>query len=196
MGKGGTSKGKGSGKVLKSQTKEAVPWRSSSGKSGGGKSGGKSGGGWVWVPETPKRNDRDSGKGKGKSKGKSKGKGKLRAAPLKSQFWEKKVEHEGRKELGDTAYPGTIQRYNWKQGWGFILPDSVAALPGQVKKKMKEAEAAAEAEGKEVKEKGLLYFRKPDVNHAEGFKLTDAVAVTFRVYVDDKGAGACDVSAA
>lgn len=48
----------------------------------------------------------------------------------------------------------------------------------------------------EVKEKGLLYFRKPDVNHTDGFKLSADTSVTFRVYVDDKGAGAFDVSMA
>eukprot|EP00438_Fugacium_kawagutii_P012796 Skav211676 [mRNA] locus=scaffold216:220925:222666:+ [translate_table: standard] len=69
-------------------------------------------------------------------------------------------------------------------------------LPASVKKKMNEAEAAVEAEGKEVKEKGLLYFRKPDVNHEEGFKLSEGTAVTFRLYVDNLGAGALDVSMA
>eukprot|EP00913_Durusdinium_trenchii_P009196 g8645.t1 len=39
-----------------------------------------------------------------------------RAAPLKSEFWNKKVEAEGRKEMGDTVLPGVIQRYSFKQG--------------------------------------------------------------------------------
>eukprot|EP00438_Fugacium_kawagutii_P012797 Skav211677 [mRNA] locus=scaffold216:230798:233939:+ [translate_table: standard] len=98
---------------------------------------------------------------------------------------------------------------------------STIGLPASVKKKMNEAEAAVEAEGKEVpppppwtceastlegqlvKEKGLLYFRKPDVNHEEGehrrgnrFKLSEGTAVTFRLYVDNLGAGALDVSMA
>lgn len=38
--------------------------------------------------------------------------------------------------------------------------------------------------------------RKPDVNHTDGFKLTGETSVTFRVYLDDKGAGAMDVSMA
>eukprot|EP00931_Biecheleriopsis_adriatica_P000868 TRINITY_DN1009_c0_g1_i1.p1 TRINITY_DN1009_c0_g1~~TRINITY_DN1009_c0_g1_i1.p1 ORF type:complete len:227 (+),score=58.43 TRINITY_DN1009_c0_g1_i1:62-682(+) len=206
MGKGGKSKGYSSDKKAWKPSLKESPWRESANRSAG-KSKGKGGGSrgkWVFVEEPPRKETRDKGrhstKGKSKgSKGKSKGKGKgkpFKAAPLKSQFWERKVDSESRKEIGDIAYPGTIRNYNWKQGWGFIRPDNVASLPAQVKKQMNEAEAAAEASGKEVKEKGLLYFRKPDVNHAEGFKLTSDVSVTFRVYVDEKGAGALDVTQA
>mmetsp|Transcript_48524 Transcript_48524/g.90931 ORF Transcript_48524/g.90931 Transcript_48524/m.90931 type:complete len:223 (+) Transcript_48524:62-730(+) len=220
MGKGGSGKSSGGyGKAAKGASKGKVrndtvlkrkvsPWKdtSSNGNSGKGK-GGKSGGGgrWVWVEEQPpaRQVKTSPSKGKGKTKGKAersgkgkgKGKGKMRkAAPLASDFWQKKVESEGRKELGDTAYAGVIVRYSVKQGWGLIRPDSLQGLPGQAKKKIQEAESAQEAEGKEVKESGLLYFRKPDVNHAEGFKLAAETSVTFRVYVDEKGAGAMDVS--
>merc|ERR1711988_139774 len=151
---------------------------------------------WVWVDEKPSR---PAGKGKGskgKGKGGKKGKGKRRAASLNSDFWENKVEEENRKELGDIAYPGVVQRYSFQQGWGFIKPDSLKALPAQVQKKITASEKEAEEAGKDVKEKGLLYFRKPDVNHEEGFKLAADVSVTFRVYVDEKGAGACDVTKA
>ncbi|CAK9034789.1 unnamed protein product [Durusdinium trenchii] len=183
MGKGG----KGKGKTTKVWT-EPKKWESK----GKGKA---SEGRWIWVEDEPYR-PKGKGKGKGGKGGKAKGKGKRRAAPLKSEFWNKKVEAEGRKEMGDTVLPGVIQRYSFKQGWGFIKPDNLASLPGQVKKKVNEAEAAAEAEGKEVKERGLLYFRKPDVNHEEGFKLTEGTSVTFRVYIDSLGAGALDVSMA
>ena len=56
--------------------------------------------------------------------------------------------------------------------------------------------AAAEEAGKTVSDPDMLYFRKPDVNHEEGFKLAEGTAVTFKLYIDDKGAGACDVSQA
>eukprot|EP00435_Cladocopium_sp_Y103_P034639 s1626_g9.t1 len=155
------------------------------------------GGQWVWVEDGPKvYKTKGKGKGKGVKGGKAKGKGKRRAAPLTSEFWTKKVEAEGRKEIGETVLPGVISRYSVKQGYGFIKPDNPQGLPNPVKKKMNEAEAAVEAEGKEVKEKGLLYFRKPDVNHEEGFKLAEGTAVTFRLYVDNLGAGALDVSMA
>merc|ERR1712107_53440 len=78
----------------------------------------------------------------------------------------------------------------------FHPPESLAKLPQKVKNKLNDQVVEAEAAGKEVTNPDLLYFRKPDVNHAEGFKLSEDVAVTFKVYIDDKGAGACDVSPA
>lgn len=69
-----------------------------------------------------------------------------------------------RKELGDTAYPGVIQRYSVKQGgtwtekrtsalgWGLIKPESLATLPKEARKKIQEAETAAEENGKEAGE--------------------------------------------
>mmetsp|Transcript_1372 Transcript_1372/g.2508 ORF Transcript_1372/g.2508 Transcript_1372/m.2508 type:complete len:221 (+) Transcript_1372:38-700(+) len=119
-----------------------------------------------------------------------------KAAPLHSKFWIRKVENENREVLGEDAYSGIIQRYNLKQGWGFVLPDNPDELPQQVLQKLKEANKEAENIGKQVSDEHLLYFRKPDVNHADGFKLKTEVPVTFNVYVDDKGAGACDVTMA
>ncbi|CAJ1437708.1 unnamed protein product [Effrenium voratum] len=170
---------------------------------------------------------------------------KRRAAPVKSQFWQKKVESEGlpaqvRKKMSEaesaaeesgkealyldqvpkTVTPVEVKEKGFKLSTevpvtfrvyvddkGKLRPDCAwkghqvwmwinEGLPAQVRKKMSEAESAAEESGKEVKEKGLLYFRKPDVNHTDGFKLSTEVPVTFRVYVDDKGAGAMDVSMA
>eukprot|EP00930_Biecheleria_cincta_P102901 TRINITY_DN94754_c0_g1_i1.p1 TRINITY_DN94754_c0_g1~~TRINITY_DN94754_c0_g1_i1.p1 ORF type:complete len:215 (-),score=57.18 TRINITY_DN94754_c0_g1_i1:101-745(-) len=214
MGKAGKSKGKNTGsKVLNTKLKE-LPWKETKTKGKGSSApkdsakSSKGGGQWVWVEEKPSKpagkgkgsNDRGASKGKSKghSKGKGgrKGKGKRRAAPLNSEFWENKIEDENRKELGDIAYPGVVHRYNIQQGWGLIKPDNLKGLPAQVQKKLDEAEKKAEDAGKELKDKGLLYFRKPDVNHEEGFKLGSDVSVTFRVYVDEKGAGACDVSKA
>lgn len=145
------------------------------------------------------------GKGKGKvtrshdngndnaKKGKGKGKGK-RSAPLASKFWEKKEENENRQVLGEKTYTGTINRYNVKFGYGFVIPNS--AMPLKVKNKLSEAAQAAMQAGKDVDDPNKLYFRKPDVNHEEGFKLAEGVTVTFKLYIDDKGAGACDVSQA
>ncbi|CAJ1356281.1 unnamed protein product [Effrenium voratum] len=214
MGKGG--RGKGTIQVNKTATlkDKLASWggelrRGGKGSQGGkGKEKGGSGkggksGSWVWVEEEPRKPQWSKGKGakggskgsKGSKGGKAKGKGK-RAAPLTSKFWEKKVEEEGRIEQGDTAYPGEIQRYVINRGWGFIRPDNLAGLPAVVKKKLSESESVAVDNGKEVAEKGLLYFRKPDVNHEDGFKLAEGTAVTFRVYTDNLGAGAFDVTQA
>ena len=54
----------------------------------------------------------------------------------------------------------------------------------------------AKVSGQDYGDPNLLYFGKPDVNHQEGFKLAVGVAVTFQVYVDNKGAGAYEVSPA
>mmetsp|Transcript_70517 Transcript_70517/g.139937 ORF Transcript_70517/g.139937 Transcript_70517/m.139937 type:complete len:236 (+) Transcript_70517:87-794(+) len=136
-----------------------------------------------------------SGKGRTKGKGKGKGKGKhFKAAPLNSRFWERKEETENREIVGTEQYTGKIERYNLRQGWGFIQPDDPNELPKEVLTKLEEACAEAEANGKEVRDVNQLYFRKPDVNHTDGFKLTKDVPVIFSVYIDAKGAGACDVT--
>jgi len=162
-----------------------------------GKGGGK--GQWVWQPE---KKPVTKGKGGGKSKGKGKGKGKKRLpAGLKSSFWTNKLEGETRQELGG-SYSGVITMYKWAQGWGLIRPDSAESLPDEVQAALVEAAAAAAAKaaekGKEVSEEseGLIYFRKPDVNHQEGFKLAGDTTVTFSLYMDEKGAGAYDIGPA
>merc|ERR1712070_331659 len=135
------------------------------------------------------------GKGKSKGKGKGKGKGK-RSAPLKSNFWEKKLESENREVVNTKTYNGTISRYNMKAGFGFISPDNYNGLPKKVKDSLEAAAVTAAEAGKEQEDTTLLYFRKPDVNHQEGFKLAPDTPVTLTLYVDEKGAGACDVSPA
>jgi hypothetical protein len=214
--KGGSSKG-GSSKGRR----DSKGGRDSKGK-------GKGGGNWVFVPKGASlevdrrdrrgkgsskgkggRHDRDGGrhdrddrggKGKGrKGKGGGKGKGRRFAASLTSKFWEKKEEEENRQSVGDDIFTGIITRYSSKFGWGFILPDDPDSLPQKVKNKLKNATAAAKKDGKEVKEPNALYFRKPDVNHSEDFKLggkDEDTPCTFKVYVDSKGAGAFDVSQA
>merc|ERR1711957_119881 len=134
------------------------------------------------------------GKGKGKGKGK-KGKGKGRAAPLSSNFWDKKLDSENRTEM-DGEFAGTIARYNFKFVYGLILPDTPGELPGKVKNALAKSAKEKKAEGKDICDKNAIYFRKPDVVHDESFKLSDGAAVSFKVYVDNRGAGAFDVSQA
>mmetsp|Transcript_106352 Transcript_106352/g.297747 ORF Transcript_106352/g.297747 Transcript_106352/m.297747 type:complete len:242 (-) Transcript_106352:38-763(-) len=134
------------------------------------------------------------GKGKGKSKTKDKGKGKGKfktAAPKNAQFWVRKAEAENRTVLDGQVLTGTCERYNWKQGWGFILPDDPQELPGKVKAKLREAVKEAQAAGKETGDANAIYFRKPDVE--ANFRIKEGSLVTFQLYIDDKGVGACDV---
>mmetsp|Transcript_4792 Transcript_4792/g.11249 ORF Transcript_4792/g.11249 Transcript_4792/m.11249 type:complete len:177 (-) Transcript_4792:174-704(-) len=152
-----------------------------------------------WVKQEPRRTWEPERRGMNGGKDrfpfrKGKGKGsRMRAAPLNSEFWERKVEEENREELGG-VFTGTIQRYNWRGGWGYIMPDNLAELPKRAREKLKQAKEDADAAGKDWSDENLVYFRKPDVNHTEGFKLGIDVPVTFSVYVDDKGAGAYEVS--
>jgi len=64
-------------------------------------------------------------------------------------------------------------------------------LPEEVKAKLAEAVATAQAAGKAVTDETALYFRKPDLT--EGFTPQKEAPVTFDVYIDDKGAGAMNI---
>ena len=96
------------------------------------------------------------------------------------------------KTVGTKRYRGTVQRYHtpallsWVHGNGCIAPDDPSSLPRRV-----QASLATQAEP-------FVAVRRPqsDVNLQEGFVLGVGVAVTFRVYVDGRGVGACDVSPA
>mmetsp|Transcript_64478 Transcript_64478/g.185315 ORF Transcript_64478/g.185315 Transcript_64478/m.185315 type:complete len:196 (-) Transcript_64478:7-594(-) len=195
MGGAKSAKGKGKGKattkssgvispwVKQSAAVAAPTWRSAGkatgkGKTAAGKSASK--GGFT---------------SKGKVKGKGKGKGKKKGpASFDSEYWVSKLEEENRTELTGT-YTGTIAKYVFKQGWGFIAPDDPESLPPKAKKALKQQHAAAEAEGKTVSDPSWLYFRKPDVDR-ELFPLANETAVTFEVYVDVKGAGAHNIAGA
>ncbi|CAE7862903.1 unnamed protein product [Symbiodinium microadriaticum] len=91
--------------------------------------------------------------------------------------------------LGGT-FSGTITAYNKKFGWGFILPDNVEELPEEAQIKIAEASQQAVSNGKDGQ--SLLYFRKPDIT--EGCEADREKACTFSLYVDDKGAGALEVT--
>eukprot|EP00929_Paragymnodinium_shiwhaense_P096854 TRINITY_DN5858_c0_g1_i1.p1 TRINITY_DN5858_c0_g1~~TRINITY_DN5858_c0_g1_i1.p1 ORF type:complete len:199 (+),score=69.77 TRINITY_DN5858_c0_g1_i1:104-700(+) len=198
MGKGGASKGVVAKPWLKKSTTTISAGKGkSTGK--GSKGGSGAGGSWVFVSAGSKKGASKGGS-KGGSKGKGNGKGKLRPAGLKSSFWENKLAEENRAELGNKTYSGTIVKYFWRQGWGFIAPDNFNGLPKKVKDAInaatEESIEKAAAAGKEADDSKLIYFRKPDVNHQEGFKLGPDTAVTFSLYMDEKGAGAKDVSPA
>eukprot|EP00929_Paragymnodinium_shiwhaense_P078368 TRINITY_DN4060_c0_g1_i5.p1 TRINITY_DN4060_c0_g1~~TRINITY_DN4060_c0_g1_i5.p1 ORF type:complete len:206 (-),score=82.33 TRINITY_DN4060_c0_g1_i5:109-726(-) len=205
MAKGGKGKGGGSKATtikpwLKKSAAVAAAVVTKTKVKGGGKGKGgaigkkKEAGSWVFVPagKSPKSVVSNKvGKGKGKGKGKRKG-----PAGLQSKFWEKKIEEENREELGAKTYSGTVSKYFFRQGWGLIAADNFNGLPKKVKEACEEAAQKAEEAGKENVDKTLIYFRKPDINHQEGFKVAPEVAVTFSLYVDEKGAGARDVSPA
>ncbi|CAE8634031.1 unnamed protein product, partial [Polarella glacialis] len=120
---------------------------------------------------------------------KGKGKGKQGVPPANSEFWTVKQSSENREVMGG-SFTGSFASYNMKFGWGFIVPDNVEELPAEAQEKIAEANAAATAAGKTGE--NMLYFRKPDI--VEGCKAEKDLPCTFSIYIDDKGAGACDVS--
>eukprot|EP00435_Cladocopium_sp_Y103_P073406 s216_g43.t1 len=100
---------------------------------------------------------------------------------------------ENRISMGVGTYRGLIAFWNWRQGYGFIRPEPNCLLPEKVVAKLAEQAEAARQRGKRIAEDTLLYFRKPDV--ALGLNPMQGSKVGFQVYIDDKGAGACDVTA-
>lgn len=130
-------------------------------------------------------------KGRGKGKGKKKGKGNKPAAPsADSPFWIDKQAEENRMAGDLTTYTGIVTSYIHKAGWGFLHPDDPASLPEDVAASISERAAQEAAKGKDTTE--LLYFRSPDV--VQGFTPTKGAAVSFKTYMDDKGAGAYDIN--
>lgn len=98
---------------------------------------------------------------------------------------------ENRISMGVQGYKGEITMWNWRAGWGFIRADAAPPLPPRVLAKLQAQVAAARQRGKNINEDKLLYFRKNDCNPT--FQGRKGSQVTFQIYIDDKGAGACEV---
>merc|ERR1712061_315149 len=99
---------------------------------------------------------------------------------------------EGRRVGDGTKFSGTVSSYSWKQGWGFIAPDPSSVFPNNVQAHISKMQEDTKARGKTAATPNALYFRKTDLT--KGCKVWKGTHVTFRVYVDEKGAGACDIS--
>eukprot|EP00413_Alexandrium_margalefii_P008271 CAMPEP_0204529958 /NCGR_PEP_ID=MMETSP0661-20131031/10351_1 /ASSEMBLY_ACC=CAM_ASM_000606 /TAXON_ID=109239 /ORGANISM="Alexandrium margalefi, Strain AMGDE01CS-322" /LENGTH=375 /DNA_ID=CAMNT_0051536013 /DNA_START=68 /DNA_END=1195 /DNA_ORIENTATION=+ len=102
---------------------------------------------------------------------------------------------EHRVVLGNTTFSGTVDMYNWQRGWGFIRVAEGVSMPPAVVAKVKKMQEDAKQRGKNsITGQGAgtsLYFRKTDIN--EGVTVDKGMAVSFKVYTDDKGAGACEI---
>mmetsp|Transcript_104592 Transcript_104592/g.196943 ORF Transcript_104592/g.196943 Transcript_104592/m.196943 type:complete len:214 (-) Transcript_104592:91-732(-) len=108
-----------------------------------------------------------------------------------------KAAKEGRKTVGNVLHEGTIVKY-YRNEYGWIKPSNLFKLPKAVKDKMQEMTAENKAKAEEHKrddtwDEEMLYFRKADVVGFPMIKLTRDMEVKFKVYVDEKGAGACDI---
>jgi len=100
---------------------------------------------------------------------------------------------ENRISMGGNAYRGQVAMWNWRIGFGFIRPDPSVVLPPKVTAKLAEQAQAARQRGKNISEDRMLYFRTADIT--PGISIVQHMQVTFQVYVDDKGAGASEISA-
>jgi len=102
------------------------------------------------------------------------------------------VEH--RETPGDQTFRGTISHYQPWQGWGFIAPENASLLPPHIQQALAKQQAAAKVKSKKDEEPAqVFYFTKADVS--KGCNAKKDMKVIFKVYLDDKGAGACDVTA-
>jgi len=98
---------------------------------------------------------------------------------------------ENRISMGPQTYQGEVQIWNWRQGWGFIRTAPNVVLPPRVAAKLAQQQAATRQRGKQITSDNMMYFRRPDC--APGLMLRQGMLVKFQLYIDDKGAGACDV---
>lgn len=98
---------------------------------------------------------------------------------------------ENRQTVGQETYRGQVTYWNWRQNFGLIKAGAWVALPQEVESRLARMQEAAKQSGKKVYPEKLLFFRKADV--AKGCSPKEGLQVSFRVYVDDKGAGACVV---
>jgi len=98
---------------------------------------------------------------------------------------------ENRIAMGSQSYTGEIVMLH-QFGWGFIKVDPHVQLSQRVMQKLQQMQADTIARGKRVSEDRMLYFRKTDC--LLGFFPARGARVTYQVYVDDKGAGACEIT--
>merc|ERR1719201_1196391 len=177
------------------------------GKSGKGKGKGGGGGQWVFIPQVQtsfkhKGSGKKGGR-KGGGKGKHGGRSKTpyadlsdeRKEEIRAKHMEKQAE-QGREDVGDGFFFGEVAQRGKRYGW--IKPSNFGKLPAEVQEKVKEMMKVKRANGKQfgndVFKNNVLFVHMSDVE--EGVKVNTGDRVKFKVYVDNEGAGACEVAAA
>merc|ERR1740139_611307 len=174
----------------------------------GGK-GGKGKGQWVLIPVQKSSFKKGASKGGRTGKGKKgRGKGKKPAKPFSELSEERKeqirAKHEevqaeqGRETVDDAMHKGELLQRGKKYGW--IKPLNFAKLPQEVQAKVKSMVAAkrktvkANDSDNKVFSQNVLFVHMSDVE--EGVRVGAGDKVKFKVYVDNEGAGAYDVTTA
>lgn len=100
---------------------------------------------------------------------------------------------ENRVLIPGAIYTGTIVTWAWKGEYGWVQAEASAIFPDEVQTKLVAMANATQEKGKTC-EGGdkAFYFRRSDC--AEGFKPEKGASVSFRIYTDEKGAGACEIT--
>merc|ERR1711865_188549 len=137
------------------------------------------------------------GKGKGKARTPYSELSEEKKAEIRAKHGEKQAE-QGREVVGDDIYTGEMLQRGKKYGW--IKPFSFGKLPSEVQSRVKEMVKAKKATAREqqsdnkVFDQNVLFVHMSDVE--EGVKVDNGDKVQFKVYVDNEGAGACEVTSA
>lgn len=102
---------------------------------------------------------------------------------------------EGRELVGNKTFEGEVTLWSFQGGWGWIKPDNPGALPAAAKKAIKEDHEKrakkAEKKGKKEVSTEAIYFRRGDMK--TGGRVSKGNKVSFKVYTDKQGVGACEV---
>lgn len=102
-------------------------------------------------------------------------------------FTKPNLEH--RQVVDLTEYHGTVNFFNARAGWGFITPVAGSIFPPVVQESMHAALEKAKQKGKPGAD---IYFARLDC--VSGFKPQQGNTVVFKLYMDDKGVGACEIN--
>merc|ERR1712151_1119683 len=120
-----------------------------------------------------------------------------RKEEIRARHEEKQAE-QGREEVGDKFYFGTVAQRGKRYGW--IKPSNFGKLPDEVQTKIKEMVKAKKAtvrkngSDNDVFNQSVLFVHMSDVE--EGVKISAGDKVKFKVYTDSEGAGAHEVTSA
>jgi len=100
---------------------------------------------------------------------------------------------ENRNVMEGASFSGTVELYNWRKGWGFVKAAPGSSFSPNVVAKIQQMQDDSEQRGKTITTPHMmLYFRRDDIT--PGVQVDKGQQVTFKVYTDDKGAGACDIN--
>mmetsp|Transcript_68325 Transcript_68325/g.119106 ORF Transcript_68325/g.119106 Transcript_68325/m.119106 type:complete len:178 (+) Transcript_68325:141-674(+) len=111
----------------------------------------------------------------------------------------KEAAAEGRTPMGDFLHEGTIAKACIQdkpvRAYGWIKPNDPLKLPKEVRDKMNEMTTAKKAKALENQheqsfQEDMLFFKNADVDGFPAVELKADMEVKFKVYIDQKGAGA------